>query len=288
MTQPDRKLSSVPQSAEEKITKLGDFFVDDLDELRDIPVEALVPDPHQDRTDWASEASVASLQELAESMKATRGNRTPIVVKPLADGRFLINTGERRWRAAKIAGLKTILCLIRKKLEDNTAAIDMFVENIVRADLNHIEVAHAIQRRLDAGIPRKQLIQISGKSEAWISKRLALLKLPPDIQQLAISRQIREIEVLIQLGKMPDEERKIHLDAINAGNFDANKVRVTKKPKSAPAKSAPVPAISLSPYQIAYILRKIGHHHKASDGDADSLQQAFREFLAGIPRPDKS
>jgi ParB family chromosome partitioning protein len=125
-----------------------------------------------------------ALQELADSIRA-RGVLQPLLVRPdrLGYGRFQIIAGERRWRAAALAGLHEVPALVRA-LDDGAAMAAALVENLQRQDLNALEEAEGYSRLLDEfGLTQEALAQAVGKSRAHIANTLRLLNLPPVIQQ---------------------------------------------------------------------------------------------------------
>jgi ParB family transcriptional regulator, chromosome partitioning protein len=147
--------------------------------IETIPLAALEPGPFQPRT-VINEAAQA---ELTESIRA-RGILQPILVRPHpADpARFQIIAGERRWRAARSAGLSVIPSLVRS-LSDADALAAALVENLQRQDLNPIEEAEGYQRLLDEfGLQQDALAEAVGKSRSHITNTLRLLNLPKAIQ----------------------------------------------------------------------------------------------------------
>lgn len=149
------------------------------DELRELPLDSLVPGKHQPRRDFDPEA----LQSLADSIRS-QGVVQPIVVRESGGGRYEIVAGERRWRASKLAGLTTITAVVRA-MEDRTAMAVALVENIQRADLNPLEEAEALRRLIDdCGLTHEQAAEAVGRSRAAVSNLLRLLDLHPDVQAL--------------------------------------------------------------------------------------------------------
>lgn len=145
--------------------------------IMEIPIEDIYPNPNQPRTHFDEKA----LQELSESIKAL-GIIQPITLKKEGD-KFLIISGERRYRASKLAGLKSIPAYIR--LVNDQGLLEMaLVENIQREDLDAIEVALTYQRLLEEiGLTQEALSGRVGKERSTITNALRLLKLSPDIQQ---------------------------------------------------------------------------------------------------------
>lgn len=149
--------------------------VAEASELRHIPVEFLQPGKYQPRKDITSEA----LQDLANSIKA-QGIIQPIVIRSVSHGRYEIIAGERRWRAAQIAGLAEIPVIIRD-IPDNAAMAIALIENIQREDLNPLEEAVALQRLLDEfSMTHQQVADAVGKSRTSVTNLLRLLSLSED------------------------------------------------------------------------------------------------------------
>lgn len=142
----------------------------------DIPLEKIIPNKSQPRSYFGDQA----LSELAQSIESL-GIIQPITVKK-QDDKFFIISGERRFRASKIVGLKTIPAYVR--LADDKELLEMaLVENIQREDLNAIEVALTYQRFLEElEMTQEQLSQRIGKERSTITNAIRLLKLPPVIQ----------------------------------------------------------------------------------------------------------
>lgn len=149
------------------------------DGQQDIALDHLQPGKHQPRRHFDEEA----LRELAASITA-QGILQPIVVRPLGNDRYEIVAGERRWRAAQLAGLKAIPVVVRT-LDDRGAMAVALVENIQRADLNALEEAEALHRLLgECSLTHEQVAEAVGKSRAAVSNLLRLMDLNPDVQQL--------------------------------------------------------------------------------------------------------
>ncbi len=145
--------------------------------ITSIPVENIEPNPFQPRNHFEESA----LNELAESIKQ-HGVIQPITVRKLNYDRYQIISGERRWRASKLAGLDYIPAYIR--VANDESMLEMaIVENIQREDLNPIEVALSYQRLIDeVKLSIEQLASKIGKDRSTVSNFLRLLKLPPIIQ----------------------------------------------------------------------------------------------------------
>ena len=161
-------------------TDVGPALVDVASEggLRDLPITSITPNPSQPRQHFDEE----SLGSLSDSIREV-GVLQPVLVRPLDDGTFQLIAGERRWRAAKRAGLATIPSLVRNA--DNSAALaQAIVENVQREQLNPLEEAAAYNQLIDDfSLTHDEVAQRVGKSRASVSNTLRLLQLPPSIQR---------------------------------------------------------------------------------------------------------
>ena len=143
----------------------------------EIEIGKIEPNPYQPRTEFNQEA----LEELAASIKLL-GLIQPITLRPLADGRYQIISGERRFRASQLAGLERVPAYIRKT--DDQGMLEMaIVENIQREDLDSIEVALSFQRLIEeCNLTQEAMAERVGKKRATVTNYLRLLKLPAEIQ----------------------------------------------------------------------------------------------------------
>lgn len=157
-------------------------------ELQYIPVDKLARGKYQPRRQFDK----IPLQELAESIKST-GIIQPIVVRPSAEtGCYEIIAGERRWRAAQLAELNDVPCLINHYTDEQTAAVTT-IENINRVDLNPIEEGKAYKQLMDEfGYIHEEIAAVVGKSRAKITNSLRLLKLEHTVQQWLIEGKLSE------------------------------------------------------------------------------------------------
>jgi ParB family transcriptional regulator, chromosome partitioning protein len=145
--------------------------------LAHLPVETLRPGKYQPRT----RMDEASLAELAESIRA-RGVIQPVVVRPVGEGRYELLAGERRWRAARIAGLERIPAIVREVPDDVALGIGL-IENIQREDLNPIEEAAGLKRLIDEfRLTHEEAARAVGRSRAGVTNLLRLLELAPAVQ----------------------------------------------------------------------------------------------------------
>ena len=209
---------------------------DESDQLIYLRPDQIDPDPEQDRRDWDAPETLAYLNEMAESVKE-QGVRRPIEVKvhPADPKRWMIIAGEVRWRSAVTAKLETVPCLWRKRITDQQASLDMLTENVNRKGLNVLELSAALQRRIDEGISRESLIQATGKSKSWISKRLSLLKMHDDVLALAREGVVTDPDNLLSINKLPSSDREKALELLHKGK--PIKTILEKVGKEKPAKS---------------------------------------------------
>lgn len=178
-----------------------------MSRMAEIDIEQIIPNPTQPRTQFDEEA----LDELADSIRQL-GIIQPVTVKKADDGKYILISGERRWRAARRADVKTLPAYIREVDDENLHAMAL-VENIQRQDLNAIEIALGMQRLIDeCRLTQDALSEKVGKKRSSVSNYLRLLKLPDEVQ-LALK------EGLISMG---------HAKAI-AGAPDSEQLRVLKK-----------------------------------------------------------
>jgi len=155
------------------------------DVMRDLNVALLRPGKYQPR----SHMDEASLNDLALSIKA-QGIMQPILVRQLADSGYEIIAGERRWRAAKLAGLTHVPVLVRS-VPDNTALAMALIENIQRENLNPLEEAVGIQRLIDEFKMTHQVAADAvGRSRSAASNLLRLLKLPLAVQGMVMENKL--------------------------------------------------------------------------------------------------
>jgi len=178
-----------------------------MSRMAEIDIADIIPNPSQPRTQFDEEA----LDELADSIRQL-GVIQPVTVRKADDGKYIIISGERRWRAAQRTDLKTLPAYIRE-VDDETLYAMALVENIQRQDLNAIEIALGMQRLIDeCHLTQDALSEKVGKKRSSVSNYLRLLKLPDEVQ-LALK------EGLISMG---------HAKAIAGAPAD-QQVRLLKK-----------------------------------------------------------
>ena len=153
--------------------------------LLEIPIVAIRPNPHQPRKSFDEEGMAA----LAASIREV-GVLQPVLVRAIGDDAYELIAGERRWRAARRAGLPTIPAIVRDASESHSVE-EALIENLHRADLNPLEEAGAYQQLIeDFGLTHEQLSVRVGKSRVAITNTLRLFQLPPAVQKLMSEGQL--------------------------------------------------------------------------------------------------
>ncbi len=199
--------------------------------ILEIALEVIDTNPYQTRSprnlDEERETGGGTLAELAESIRAN-GVIQPITVRPGKDGRYVLITGERRWRASKLAG-KTKVPAIVKHVSDQQAAEMTIVENLQRQDLNCLEQAHAFAKlSQDFGMTQEQIGHRVGVSRETVSNYMRLLKLPPMVGQYLSEGRLgfSEARILLTL-PTPELMQKVADEAVTKHlSFDQIEERV--------------------------------------------------------------
>lgn len=173
--------------------------------IQELPLEKIAPNPDQPRKHFEQEA----LEELAASLKAL-GLVQPITVQALPSGSYQIISGERRWRAAQMAGLKTLPAYIRATQPSELLELAL-IENIQREDLNAIEVALAYQQLTEQyGLSQSKVAERVGKKRVTVTNYIRLLQLPAEIQ-LGLTQRLIDMGHARALLQVDDTERQIEL-----------------------------------------------------------------------------
>jgi ParB family chromosome partitioning protein len=167
----------------------------ELPEVQHLRVEAIVPNRYQPRQTFSPQ----ELAELAASLKQS-GLLQPVLVRRKGDGMYELISGERRWRAAREAGLETIQAVIRN-CSDEESILLALVENLQREDLNPMEMARAYQRMMNEfGLTQDIIAQRVGCERSSIANVVRLINLPTDVQQLIESGQLSAGHAKVILG----------------------------------------------------------------------------------------
>jgi ParB family chromosome partitioning protein len=213
----------------------SDRTIDLSSEPTEVELESIVPGSMQPRTHFDE----ASLQGLAESIR-NHGIVQPLLVRRRGDGYELI-AGERRWRAAKLAGL-TKVPIIVKEVPDGSLLEIALIENIQREDLNPIEEAQAYKKLIETvGLTQEALASRVGRDRSYITNYLRLLRLPDDLQLLVVEGRLStgHARTLLALSHV-DLQRRMARKIIDDGlSVRATELLVHKASEEKPAKKTP-------------------------------------------------
>src|ERR1044072_5731874 len=193
----------------------------ELPEVQHLRIEAIVPNRYQPRQTFPPQ----ELAELAASLKQS-GLLQPVLVRRKGDGMYELISGERRWRAAREAGLETIQAVIRN-CSDEESILLALVENLQREDLNPMEMARAYQRMMNEfGLTQDIIAQRVGCERSSIANVVRLINLPSEVQQLIESGQLSAGHAKVILGLVSATEQLRLAQLVIARNLS---VRDTEK-----------------------------------------------------------
>ncbi len=247
--------------------------------IRKIHVEKIVPNLMQPRKDFGN------IDELARSI-GEKGILEPILVRA-KDGKFEIIAGERRFRAAKIAGLREIPC-IEFEIPDNEALELSIIENIQRKDLNVYEKAYSLKSLSDIyGYTHEEIAKKLGKSRVTISELLRITDLPPDITQKCQLLKIESKTFLIELAKVEDKSEMFEiLEKYKNKPFSRDEIKERRK-------SAKLPTQNIKPGEFKFKFTspdkrvKLNFNIKADDS-SDDKKDILIAVLSGLIEEIKS
>ena len=208
---------------------------DEQEDLRQIPLELIAANPQQPRRQFDEE----SLVTLAESIRA-RGVIQPVLVRPLAGGRYELVAGERRWRAAQIAELETIPAVVRQ--HDDAGSLELAViENMAREDLNPVEEARACAGLVEElGLTREEVGLRVGRSRVAVSNLIRLLDLPDEALRAARApRAHRRPRPGAAVGRRPHDAPESGASGCGAGLVGARAGSAGPDADAAPQVSQP-------------------------------------------------
>ncbi|TMF05826.1 MAG: ParB/RepB/Spo0J family partition protein [Chloroflexi bacterium] len=223
--------------------------------LRDIPVDSILPNPLQPRTQFDEQ----ELEDLAQSIRE-HGLLQPVLVSQRRDGTFQLITGERRWRAAQLAGMPSVPAMVKEATPQ--ASLEMaLVENIQRRDLNPLEEAHAFRQLIDEhGLTQEKLGQRIGKSRVAVTNTLRLLQLPEPVHEALASGSITEGHARAILMANGETQRLLLLERVLADHLSVRDTEALAREMNAPsARTHAAEAVT--------------------DPDVERLEDAFRQAL---------
>jgi len=223
-------------------------------ELQELAMDSLRPGKYQPRT----RMDEASLAELAESIKA-RGVIQPIVVRPIGDAQYEILAGERRWRAARLAGLDRIAAVI-KPVPDEAALGIGLIENIQREDLNPIEEGGGLKRLIEEfKLTHDEVARAIGRSRASVTNLLRLLELAPAVQAMVQEGKLDMGHARALLALSRPRQVEVAHQVVLKGLSVRETERLVQDATAAPKAAA--------------------RHARKLDGDARRLQEELAEAL---------
>jgi ParB family transcriptional regulator, chromosome partitioning protein len=224
--------------------------------LQAVPVDRVLPNPRQPRT----RLDPTELEELAQSIRE-HGLLQPVVVSRRADGTYQLIAGERRWRAAQLAGLQAVAAVVKEATPQ--ASLEMaLVENIQRRDLNPLEEASAYRHLLEEhGLTQEALAQRIGKSRVAVTNTLRLLQLPEPVRRALADGAITEGHARAILAAETAAARLALLDRVVAEGLSVRQAEALAR-QPAPEEAEPAPRPAAPP-----------------DPDVARLEDAFRQAL---------
>ena len=249
-----------------------------------IATERVAPDPDQPRTHFDEEA----IARLASSLKGA-GQLAPIHVRWSGERqRWLIIAGERRWRAAQLAGLAEVECCFREGPIDESEVLRLpLIENLVRETLRPLEEARGYQRLMQShGYTGKQLAAELSVPESKVSRSLALLRLPTDIQsQVDDGRIAPRVAYEIAKAPTPGEQRRIAGQAA-AGQLRLGDVQQLVRPKKRPRKRKPAGVnltfLTEGGWKVSVSRRTPGNYYEVEEALVEALEDVRAQIKAGI------
>lgn len=215
---------------------LGDAL-DDTGRVMDISLDEISPNPWQPRRDFDEE----SLNALALSIREN-GLIQPVVVRKKKDGTYELAAGERRWRAAKMAGL-TVIPAISKEYDDRSMAEMALVENLQRKDLNPVDEGMAYRKLMDEyGLTQENISKKVGKSRPYVANMVRLLDLPEEVKDFLSKGQLTAGQARPLLGLESDAEKVQLARRIVKEGLSARKVEDIIREGKAPKEKEDPPA----------------------------------------------
>ena len=201
--------------------------------VKEVDLIKIKPGRFQPRSNFDNE----KLEELTASIK-NQGVLSPILVRELGLNEFEVIAGERRLRAAKMAGLKTIPCLIDQK-EDQDALISALIENLQREDLNPIEEARGYDRlKREFSLTQDKIAEVTGKARSSVANSMRLLNLPTSVIDLLFSGDLEKGHAKILASMEPKEAEELAKKIVSLG-MTVKDAASSNKPKTTKNKTKP-------------------------------------------------
>jgi ParB family transcriptional regulator, chromosome partitioning protein len=246
---------------------------------RMISVDKIDPNPEQPRTEFGD------LSELTASI-ADKGVLEPLLVKPSrVTGRWMIIAGERRWRAARQAGLKEVPC-VEMEVDEGTVAEIALIENMQRKDLTVWEEADGLQSLCERfGYTHEDVARKVGKSRSTVTEALSIAAIPQDVREICREAGVSAKSMLLQIVRQPDEEgmRRLAKDIAARGltRDDAREVRRQEMGPRVASEAKPYTFKYVSPAKEFTLEVKFRRSSVDTQDVADALRAAARNIEAG-------
>src|SRR5688500_12756442 len=246
---------------------------------RMISVDKIDPNPEQPRTEFGD------LSELTASI-ADKGVLEPLLVKPSrVTGRWMIIAGERRWRAARQAGLKEVPC-VEMEVDEGTVAEIALIENMQRKDLTVWEEADGLQSLCERfGYTHEDVARKVGKSRSTVTEALSIAAIPQDVRGICREAGVSAKSMLLQIVRQPDEEgmRRFAKDIASRGltRDDAREVRRQEMGPRGTSDVKPYTCKYVSPAKEFALEVKVRRSSVDTEDGADALRAAARNIEAG-------
>lgn len=277
----------------------------------DLPIAEVHADPRQVRSDFVADVLSAEDQEDLEGLArniAAIGIHNPIHVRPDAEGGYVIISGERRWRAAGIAGLETVPCLVASEgeLDAGRNTLTQLSENLQRSNLKLLDVAHALKRCIDeTGLGQAELAKELGKSKSWVSKYQALLKAEGPFRAALDEGLLGNPETARMFGRLDEAQKYKLLRRARKENIPISHAEVAMLDRRQSTRSTPAPrdgelepeggalseesreprepddaiaahTVRLSSTELRWLIERLG----GSPGDESALVETFLALLS--------
>jgi ParB family chromosome partitioning protein len=258
-------------------------YVEELAQHRPTPVGRLIaldkldPNPEQPRVE------IGSLEELTDSIKE-KGVLEPLLVKPSRlSGRWMIIAGERRWRAAREAGLREVPC-IEMDVDDRAVAEIALIENLQRKDLTAWEEADGLRALCERfGYTHEQVAHKVGKSRSSVTEALSVAALPEAIRERCRGADISTKSLLLQIVRQPDEDAMLHMaEEIASRGMTRDDARQARRARITGSKKSP----SATPYTYRYISPakdfKLELRFRRSKVESKEIAEALRAVVENL------
>jgi ParB family transcriptional regulator, chromosome partitioning protein len=243
---------------------------------RMIPLDKIDPNPEQPRTDFGD------LTELTASI-ADKGVLEPLLVKPSRiTGRWMIIAGERRFKAARAAGLKEVPC-VEMEVDDNTVAEIALIENMQRKDLTVWEEADGLVALCERfGYTHEDVARKLGKSRSSVTEALSIAAIPSDVREMCRKADVSAKSVLLQIVRQPDDESMRRLaEQITSRGLTREDAREVRRQEMGP-RIAP----EAKPYTYKYVAPKkefsLELRFRRSQVDAAEIAEALRSVAESL------